>query len=155
MSDGTHSELKEAFAVFDKDGGGSITYSELGGVLTSMGNSINDADLKKIVAQFDTDGDGQIDFAEFQAMMTDAASDDEKEEIDEMQEAFNMFDADADGTISAKEIHSVLVALGERVTLKDCALMVQSVDNDGNGSIDVEEFKAMMIDKPVSNISKA
>jgi len=137
-------ELKEAFAVFDKDSGGSITYDELGLVLRSMlpRLKITDKELKAVLAKFDKNGDGEIDFDEFQAMMK--AEDSKDSEVDELKAAFQVFDKDGDGTITAQEIHTVMTALGEQLTMDTCRQMVASVDLDGNGSIDFDEFQAMM-----------
>lgn len=54
-----------AFRIFDKDGDGQITKTELGKVL-------QDPDLKvstEIMKEVDTDGDGTISFEEFEAML--------------------------------------------------------------------------------------
>mmetsp|Transcript_41600 Transcript_41600/g.75428 ORF Transcript_41600/g.75428 Transcript_41600/m.75428 type:complete len:511 (-) Transcript_41600:78-1610(-) len=60
-----------AFRVFDKNGDGKITASEISAVLSS--GSIEDAMGKEAVEnmmkEVDTNGDGEIDFEEFMAMM--------------------------------------------------------------------------------------
>jgi len=139
-------ELKEAFACFDKDGSGSITVQELGIVLRSMNKNFSDSQLKKIIGSFDANGDGQIDFNEFLAMMSKK----ERKGGDELKEAFKVFDKDGDGTITASEIEVVMKALGENVDRETIDLMIKSVDTDGNGSIDYEEFRRMMQDGPLA-----
>jgi len=108
-------ELKEAFAVFDKDSGGSITFDELGMVLRSMlpRLKITDKELKDTLAKFDKNGDGEIDFDEFQQMMK---SDDSKDvEFDELKAAFSVFDKDGDGNITATEIFSCYDGFGRAI----------------------------------------
>ena len=141
-------ELKEAFAVFDKDSGGSITFDELGSVLRSMlpRLKITDKELKDTLAKFDKNGDGEIDFDEFQQMMK--TEDSKDVEGDELKSAFNVFDKDGDGNITAHEIFQVMTALGETLTIETCKQMIASVDLDGNGSIDFAEFRQMMMDGP-------
>ena len=108
-------------------------------------SDVSEADSRRIIAKFDVDGDGQIDFKEFLAMMTQAEQQD-KNSRDEILEAFKVFDKDGDGTITAKEIVSVMQRLGEDIDLQTAKLMIQSVDLDGNGSIDADEFRNMMRD---------
>ena len=49
-------ELQEAFSLFDKDGGGSISYSELGSVMRSLGQNPTEDELKEMIAEVDEDG---------------------------------------------------------------------------------------------------
>ena len=58
-------EFKDAFAIFDKDGGGSITTEELGDVMKSLGQKPTQAELEAMVREIDADGNGEIDFPEF------------------------------------------------------------------------------------------
>ncbi|GLJ50556.1 hypothetical protein SUGI_1077090 [Cryptomeria japonica] len=64
-------ELREAFSVFDKDGDGFITPSELQDVLLSLrqreGQDLENC--KTMIARFDKNSDGRIDFMEFECMM--------------------------------------------------------------------------------------
>ena len=65
FDDEYYREIKEAFAVFDIDGSGSITRSELKRVMKSLGQSLTRKKLDALMHQCDTDGNGEIDFEEF------------------------------------------------------------------------------------------
>lgn len=61
-----------AFHVFDLDGDGTITKSELKHVLeVGSGAGITDAMLDDLIKEADEDGDGTISFEEFKKMMAD------------------------------------------------------------------------------------
>ena len=62
-------ELREAFAVFDKDGNGFITGEELKSALLNLGENLGDDEIKGMIAAADRDGNGEIDYEEFIAMM--------------------------------------------------------------------------------------
>ena len=62
-------ELKEAFKVFDKDGNGFISASELRHVMTNLGEKLTDEEVDEMIREADIDGDGQINYEEFVKMM--------------------------------------------------------------------------------------
>ena len=59
------SEFKEAFALFDKDGDGTITLDELRTVMQSLGQAPTDQELIDMIKEVDADGNNEIDFDEF------------------------------------------------------------------------------------------
>lgn len=54
-------ELVSAFQVFDKDGSGSVSPSELRSVLISLGQKHTDEEIDEMVKHADLDGNGSID----------------------------------------------------------------------------------------------
>lgn len=62
-------ELRDAFAVFDSDGSGSIDRSELKRLMKKLGQALSDSELEAMMDEVDTNGDGEISFEEFKAMM--------------------------------------------------------------------------------------
>eukprot|EP01018_Ginkgo_biloba_P034716 Gb_22573 [translate_table: standard] len=63
-----------------------------------------------------------------------------QDEIRELTEVFRYFDADGDGKISAVELKAVLGSLGEELCDKELRDMIQEVDSDGDGCIDLQDF---------------
>ena len=70
-----------------------------------------------------------------------------EEQIAEFKEAFSLFDKDGDGTITTKELGTVMRSLGQNPTEAELADMINEVDADGNGTIDFPEFLTMMARK--------
>lgn len=62
-------ELRDAFAVFDTDGSGSIDRKELKRLMKKLGQALTEAELDAMMDEVDTNGDGEISFEEFKAMM--------------------------------------------------------------------------------------
>ncbi len=59
-----------------------------------------------------------------------------REQIQEFQEAFSLFDKDGSGTITTIELGIVMRSLGQDPTEMELQDMVNEVDTDGNGEID-------------------
>ena len=53
----------------------------------------------------------------------------------EFKEAFSLFDKDGDGTITTKELGTVMRSLGQNPTEGELQDMVNEVDADGNNNI--------------------
>jgi calmodulin len=67
-----------------------------------------------------------------------------EEQIAEFKETFSLFDKDGDGTITTKELGTVMRSLGQNPTDAELADMINEVDADGNGTIDFPEFLTMI-----------
>ena len=89
----------------------------------------------------DQDGTGEIDFGEWCAATIN------KNELlndENLQAAFQMFDLEKNGKIAAHEIGQILGhnLQKEEAVWKD---VIREVDINGDGWIDFEEFKTMML----------
>merc|ERR1712134_169291 len=70
-----------------------------------------------------------------------------EEQIEEIREAFNLFDADNSGAIDVRELKAAMRALGFEVKKEELKKTISDIDNDGNGSIEFQEFLEMMTGK--------
>jgi calmodulin len=135
-------QYKEVFQVFDKDGTGDITASELGEVMRELGLNPSEAELRDLVSEVDVNNDGVISFEEFLGLMSQTVKDMDTEQ--ELLKAFEVFDKDGSGTISSDELRNVLKSLGENLTDDEVEEMIKLADRNGDGSIDYHEFANIM-----------
>ncbi|XP_002965450.2 neo-calmodulin [Selaginella moellendorffii] len=135
-------EFKEAFSLFDKDGDGCITTSELAVVMRSLGQNPSEQELREMIEEVDVDGNGTIDFQEFLNLMARKMKDTDTEE--ELKEAFKVFDKDRNGLISCAELRDVMINLGEKLTDEEVEEMIREADMDGDGHVNYDEFVKMM-----------
>ncbi len=70
-----------------------------------------------------------------------------EEKIAEFRCAFELFDKDRDGSITIKELGTVIENLGQNPSEADLKEMIKEVDLDGNGDIDFNEFLVLMASK--------
>ncbi|MCO5599114.1 hypothetical protein L7F22_053214 [Adiantum nelumboides] len=154
-------DLRAIFEHFDENKDGQISKDEMSAFLQRLGLSVPPAELAQLMADADANADGAINYEEFVGLYETLAytGDDGGADADghekgskrvppdvELREAFEVFDMDGDGLISAQELHNVLKSMGvsEGRKVADCVAMIRRVDSDGNGQVDFEEFKDMM-----------
>uniref|UniRef100_A0A7N0TGH9 EF-hand domain-containing protein n=1 Tax=Kalanchoe fedtschenkoi TaxID=63787 RepID=A0A7N0TGH9_KALFE len=135
-------ELRQVFRRFDVNSDGKISSSELGAMITSLGQTATEEEIQRMIIEADKDGDGFISLEEFiEINIKDVDSD---EALESLRGAFSVFDIDGNGSISAEELHKVLKGLGDACSVAECKRMISGVDADGDGMISFEEFKVMM-----------
>ncbi|KAL1361878.1 hypothetical protein HN51_010191 [Arachis hypogaea] len=140
-------ELQRVFQMFDRNGDGRISKKELNDSLEKLGIYIPDKELDQMIEKIDVNGDGWVDMEEFgELYMSIMDEREERDEEEDMKEAFNVFDQNGDGYITVEELRSVLSSLGLKQgrTVEECRKMIMKVDRDGDGMVDYKEFKQMM-----------
>eukprot|EP00322_Chrysochromulina_rotalis_P024764 CAMPEP_0115862106 /NCGR_PEP_ID=MMETSP0287-20121206/18004_1 /TAXON_ID=412157 /ORGANISM="Chrysochromulina rotalis, Strain UIO044" /LENGTH=173 /DNA_ID=CAMNT_0003316515 /DNA_START=58 /DNA_END=579 /DNA_ORIENTATION=+ len=72
------------------------------------------------------------------------------EQVEEVREAFSLFDVDSSGAISYKELRACMKALQIKVDKDELKKMILEVDSDQSGEIEFPEFLQMMTGKMAS-----
>nr|AFK42347.1 unknown [Medicago truncatula] len=140
-------ELAQAFRLIDRDNDGVVSREELEAVLTRLGaRPPTPEEIALMLSEVDSDGKGCISVETIMNRVgsgSSSGSDPNPEE--ELREAFEVFDTDRDGRISAEELLRVFRAIGdERCALEECKRMIAGVDKNGDGFVCFQEFSLMM-----------
>lgn len=147
--------LHRIFDLFDKNNDGFITVEELSQALSRLGLEADFSDLKSTVESFIKPDQTGLLFDDFSALHKtldesffgcDDDEDNNRSPESDLEEAFNVFDEDGDGFISALELQKVLKKLGlpEAREIEQVEKMIVSVDSNHDGRVDFFEFKNMM-----------
>src|SRR5438132_290683 len=91
----------------------------------------------------DLDQDGSIDFNEFLSLAARWM----RQPLNEadLLAAFDSFDVDNDGLLSADELYRALNALGVPCTRAEADAKLQEADTDGDGKVTSDEFVHVMM----------
>jgi len=123
---------------------GLITVPEIQEVLESVGYNYSNEEVEEMVTEVDLDGDGAIDFEEFEQIMEQVDEPKELETEEVLRQAFCSSDGDSDGFISEYELREVRDSLGMDIDDDELHELIDSVDDDGDGSISYNQFIEIM-----------
>lgn len=110
---------------------------------------LSESDVKKVMDElgvaYNPDSD-IIDQERIGAHELSQLFDEEQPSMEEVKEAFEVFDENKDGFIGATELLRVLCSLGlkEGSEVEECTKMIRAVDENGDGLIDFNEFVKFM-----------
>lgn len=135
-------ELRKAFIILDTDGDGHLSELELKRGFSNISLSAS-VKLEDILKSCDSDMNGQIDYSEF----ITAAIDWQKHLSKEILEnTFKAYDRDNSGSISITEIRDFLGSDGDKMD-EFWKQLLEDADSNGDGVIDLQEFKDLMLRK--------
>ncbi|XP_018575213.1 troponin C, isotype gamma-like [Anoplophora glabripennis] len=143
------SMLKSTFDAFDVDRKGYIEADMIGTIMDMLGTHVMAEELDTIVSEIDEDGNGEVSFEEFANLAARFLVEEEDEDTEaiqmELKGAFRLYDRDGNGFITIEVLREILRELDEKLSEDDLDNMVDEIDTDGSGTVDWEEFKAVMI----------
>ena len=142
------SMLTQIFDSFDLDKKGNIGVDMIGQILDMLGHQLAPEELAKIVSEIDEDGNGEMSFEEFAHLAARFLVEEEEDTeaiLKELKDAFRLYDKEGLGFITTDLLREILKELDEKMSPSDLDEMIEEIDTDGSGTVDWEEFKAMMI----------
>ena len=132
--------LRQAFQKIDTKHTGTIDRSEFNQLAELLGDdgNLSEEELSAIFDAADIDNSGQIAYGEFLAATLDTNI---FLREDRLRDAFNLLDDDSSGTITHKNLRTLLGDEFEKIQIDT---MLAAADVKHNGVIDFEEFLLLM-----------
>ena len=139
--------LKICFGMFDVKHQDFLSADDLDDILRAMGFRPSKEELKEILEEIDEDGSGEIEFEEFCQLCAKFLIEEPDEETmkKELKEAFRVYDKEANGFITTDQLREIIAELDARLTSEDLDGIIEEIDEDGSGTMDFDEFCAMMM----------
>jgi len=140
MSSSQMEDFRHQFQLVDTDGNGTISKEELlKFYLTHPPPQVKDvaAWVDNIFEELDSDGSGELEFTEWAAAAMQSL-DDLKECA--MAAAFRALDVDDDGKITIAELSALV-----KVSVQELESTLARNDGNGDGELDFEDFKTLLV----------
>ncbi|KAF7819445.1 putative calcium-binding protein CML19 [Senna tora] len=112
---------RRVFDHFDEDGDGRISAWELRQCVEAMGGAMTAEEAEAAVECLDSDGDGLVGLDDFVRFVEGG---EEEEKVNQMKEAFKMYEMDGCGCITPKSLKRMLGRLGESRSVDECQVMI-------------------------------
>ncbi|KAL7586795.1 hypothetical protein Lser_V15G40975 [Lactuca serriola] len=136
------SDYKRVFDHFDIDGNGMISPSELQHGVGLIWNEEILLEEVEVVVESTQGNNRQLGFEDFVSLME---SEKEDEKLEDLRKAFRMYEMDGTDCITPKSLNRMLNRLGEFRSVDECAGMISRFDLNGDGVLNFDEFKQMML----------
>lgn len=134
--------LVEAFRAFDSDNDERITAAELEGIMGSLGYNPSEQEIRTMMLEGDKNRDGLLSVEEFLDLNT--------KELglgglgDCLKSAFECLNFEGDEFVTGEELFDVMGNGGLGLGLEECQAIIASMDGDGDGAINFEDFKLIV-----------
>jgi centrin-3 len=137
-------EIREAFTLFDMNNDGFLDYHELKVALRALGFDMSKKEVLAVIEEYDNSGKRVISYDDFYRYV--AAKMVERDPVEEIKRAFELFDDDHTGKITLKNLRRVAKELGENMGDDELAAMIDEFDLDEDGEISQQEFIALCLE---------
>ena len=129
----------------DTDGGGSISASELGDLMSTLGIDSSPEDIDEMIREIDQDGNGDISFEEFVTVMSRKVH--ATYTAQQVKIAFHVFEGQNNpGYVKADDLIKALTLYGtEKMSPEAARDLVRQLDADANGLINYSEYVNLMM----------
>ena len=131
--------ISDIFDMFDKNENGTIQASELHSVLESLGRNSTDDDVNQFLMKLDVNENGVISKDEFISAVDEIYSFPQST-VDEVVQAFQIFDINGSGKITVDEMKTILLKFTNEFNEDDVNAIFELIDVDQDGKVSYAEF---------------
>ena len=131
--------MKEILDLYDPDNEGFINSADTSKILQAMGRTLEEDDEQNFLQAADPEDTGKISKENFLATV-EALFSLSKDNVNELVEAFKIFDINNTGKISVQNFKKILVKIGQAFSEEEADDVIKYINVDKKGNIDYADF---------------
>ena len=131
--------MKEILDLYDPNNEGFINSNDTSKILQAMGRTLEEDDEQNFLQAADPDNTGKITKDNFLATV-EALFSLSKDDVNDLLEAFKIFDINNTGKISVKDFKKILVKIGQAFSEEEADDIIKYINADKEGNIDYADF---------------
>ena len=136
-------EILQLFREIDTDNSNSLTIDELVKALSKMGANPTSEEANRLFQELDRNGDGKISYNEFRIAMEEKIKKDIlhlEGLLSDLRDEFKKVAVYNRGVLTPPQLHQALTNLKIDLRQDELNALVQVIDKDRSGTIDIDEF---------------
>ena len=131
--------MKEILDLYDPNNEGFVNSKDTSKILQAMGRTLEEDDEQNFLQAADPENTGKISKDNFLTTV-EALYSLSKDNVNELMEAFKMYDINNTGKISAKNLKKILVKIGQGFNEEEADDVIKYINVDKEGNIDYADF---------------
>ena len=131
--------MRQVLDIYDPNDEGTVQTKDISKILKAMGRTLNNDDELNFRETADPENTGVISKDKFLSTV-EAMFSLPDENINELLEAFKVFDVKNTGKISVKNFKNVLVNIGQQFNEDEVDEILKYIDVDRDGNINIKDF---------------
>ena len=131
--------MKEILDLYDPNNEGFIHSKDTSKIVQAMGRTLEEDDEQNFLQAADPENTGKISKDNFLATV-EALFSLSKDDVNDLIEAFKIFDINDTGKISVKNFKKILVKIGQAFSEEEADDVIKYINVDKEGNIDYADF---------------
>ena len=131
--------INDIFNMYDIENSGKINSGDVRSLLLNMGYNPSNEDIIEFLKLADKTNTGVVSKENFIKALHEKYTIPQNH-LEEIKEAFKIFDMDNDGKITFKDFRNILNHFGENINDDEIDKIFKFIDADNNGLIDFNDF---------------
>ena len=131
--------INDIFNMYDIENSGKINSGDVRSLLLNMGYNPSNEDIIEFLKLADKTNTGVVSKENFIKALHEKYTIPQNH-LEEIKEAFKIFDMDNDGKITFKDFRNILNHFGENINDEEIDKIFKFIDADNNGLIDFDDF---------------